>query len=349
MSEQTQEQPSSREERFFGVKHNPLEKKDESEAKDSVAVEVVDERDPKDRQYGKPNVDTAPPGTKPEDDDDDNDDELESYSEKVQKRIKKLTYKHNEERRKREDAERLREEAIRVAKTYQQQATQQQEIIRSGEQILLQNIQQRAQVMLDTAKAEYRQAYEEGNTDKILEAQEKLSGAQAELRAVQQEIQSRQWQQQQPRQNVQQQAQPQTRQQQPQQRKPSDRSLQWAKENPWFQNPQHAEMTALAYGIHQKILTSGEVQPESEEYFRKIDEGMRQRFPEYFGVERNGSGEEPSSTHRSHNVVVAPQQRSHTATPRKVTLTRTQVALAKRLGLTPEQYAEQLLKEAKNG
>ena len=128
--------------------------------------------------------------------------------------------------------------------------------------------------------------------------------------------------------------------------KPSEKAVAWAQENPWFGSEDHKDMTALAYGVHERLITKEGFDPNSDAYFEAIDRTMRSRFPEYFGEESTGSGEEPSSTSRGPSVVVAPSARNNGAKPRKVRLSRTQLALAKRLGLTAEQYANQLIKES---
>lgn len=342
----TVEGTMSSEDKFFGVK-TVIGKKG-NEVVDDIDVEVVDDRPPEDRR---------PPAKKEAkkeevSDDDDGDDELAGYSEKVKKRINKLRYEQHEERRQREAAERMREEAIRVAQQYAEQNKQYQQALSQGEQYIVQQVRQRAQLELDQAKSLYKTAYEEGNTDKVLEAQEKLINAQAEFKAA--EAQFTQLQNKRPQQpqrfeqDFQQLQQQSQSQQQPQVAKPSEKALTWAKENPWFGNEDHKDMTALAYGVHEQLITKQGYDPNSDEYFEAIDRTMRSRFPDYFGEDSTGSGEEdsPSSTSRSPSVVVAPSSRNNGAKPRKVRLSRTQLALAKRLGLTAEQYANQLIKES---
>jgi len=333
--EQMEQQEHSAEEKFFGVK-TVIGKKSEKESQDSdIDIEVIDDRPPEDRR---------PPAkdAKPEASSDDGDEELEGYSEKVKKRINKLRYQQHEERRQREEAERLREEAIRVAQQYAEQSKQYHKIIQEGEQYLVHQIRERAAMAVDQAKSSYRQAYEEGNTDKILEAQEALINAQSEFKSADyqlNEIKRR------PKQEPEQfkpaeQKQPEV--QQPP--KPSPKAVMWAEQNPWF--GQEKDMTALAYGVHEKLIRDEGYDPNSDEYFEAIDRTMRSRFPDYFGEGDSGSDVPSSSTSRSPSVVVAPSSRNNGAKPRKVRLSRTQLALAKRLGLTPEQYANQLIKES---
>ena len=104
-------------------------------------------------------------------------------------------------------------------------------------------------------------------------------------------------------------------------------------------------MTSFAYGVHDKLIREEGLDPRSKEYYSSIDKRMREVFPKKFGVKQGA--EEPVANYRT-TTVVAPAKRSSGA-PRKVQLTSTQVALAKRLGLQPEQYAKQLLKESNNG
>jgi len=101
-------------------------------------------------------------------------------------------------------------------------------------------------------------------------------------------------------------------------------------------------MTALAFGVHERAIREG-VAPDSEAYYTHIDTAIRQRFPDKF------PSSEESTPRKQPGSVVAPGGRSTAAAPRKITLTATQVSLAKKLGLTTEQYAAQIIKELKNG
>jgi len=338
--EQTEQQEHSAEDKFFGVKTVITKQPKELGPVPDVDVEVIDDRPPEDRRPPAKETKASPKSEQ-------SDDELEGYSEKVKKRINKLRYQQHEERRQREEAERLREEAIRVAQQYAEQSRQYQKVIQEGEQYLVHQIRERASMAVDQAKNSYRQAYEEGNTDKILEAQEALINAQSELKSADyqlNEIKHR------PKQAPEEFKAPEP--EKPQVHKPpepSAKALKWSQENPWF--GQEKDMTALAYGVHEKLIRDEGFDPNSDEYFEAIDRTMRSRFPDYFGEGDSGSDEpsqdeQSSSTSRSPSVVVAPSSRNNGAKPRKVRLSRTQLALAKRLGLTPEQYANQLIKES---
>jgi hypothetical protein len=333
--EQVEQQGHSAEDKFFGVKTVIGKKPNEDKHDSDIDIEVIDDRPPEDR---RPPAKEAKEVKAEESDDD----ELEGYSEKVKKRINKLRYQQHEERRQREEAERLREEAIRVAQQYAEQSKQYHKIIQEGEQYLVHQIRERAAMAVDQAKNSYRQAYEEGNTDKILEAQEALINAQSEFKSADYQLNQIQHRPKQEPEEFKPAPQKQPEVQQP--AKPSPKAVMWAEQNPWF--GQEKDMTALAYGVHEKLIRDEGYDPNSDEYFEAIDRTMRSRFPDYFGEGDSGSDEQSSSTSRSPSVVVAPSSRNNGAKPRKVRLSRTQLALAKRLGLTPEQYANQLIKES---
>ena len=327
--EQMEEQTMSSEDKFFGVKATFDEKATPAE---DVDVEVIDDRPPEDRR----------PPAKEAKEEGSGDDELEGYSDKVKKRINKLRYQQHEERRQREAAEKMREEAVRVAQKYADENKKYHAIIQEGEQYLVHQIRERANLALEQAKGQYRQAYEEGNTDKVVEAQEAMMRAQSEFQSADYQMNQMNAERQRFAQQPQRFPEPQPPVQQPQQaqpqqaqqpRQPTEREAKWAQDNPWF--GQEKAMTAFAYGIHEELISDKGFDPSSDEYFETIDRTMRSKFPEYFGDDT-----------KSPPVVTAPSSRNNGAKPRKVKLTRTQLSLAKRLGITPEQYANQLMKEA---
>ena len=113
-----------------------------------------------------------------------------------------------------------------------------------------------------------------------------------------------------------------------------DRANDWAASNTWF--GQDDEMTSFALGLHIPNLSKMGVSPQTEEYYETIDSRMRQIFPDSF----EDVGEIEAAQPKRKANVVAPATRS--TAPKKIRLTQTQVAVAKRLGLTPEQYAKQV-------
>ena len=321
---------TTNEEHFFGVS-TPVQipekaAKPEDKPEDDIQLEIIDDtpkQPQKAEKEGKPAED---------------DEELSDYSEKVRKRINKLKYEQHEANRQREAAERMREEAVRVAQQLAAKNQQYEALIQRGESALVSQIKSKSALALDSAKRAYKEAYESGDTDKIVEAQEKLLLAQTEAREAdryERELTAR--------------AKPQQQvvQQQPAAPKPSQKALDWTKKNPWFGPQGNREMTALAYGVHESLIRDHGVTPDTDEYYEKIDAAMRSRFPEHFESEQDSPA--PAQRNSPPPIVVAPANRNNGARPRKIQLTATQVSLAKRLGLTPEQYAKQLIKESSNG
>lgn len=325
----------SREDKFFGVTtplQIPEKETPEAKATEQVELEIVDD-------LPKQPVKQA--------EKEENDEELSDYSDKVRKRINKLKYEQHEAQRQREAAEKMREEAVRFAQQVVAKNQQYESLIQRGEGALVAQIKSRASLALDQAKSLYKEAYEAGDAQKIIDAQEKLLNAQTEFREAERHervLQNR------PRQQA---PQPQYTPQnyvppQPQVPQPSSKALDWTKRNPWFGPQGNRSMTALAYGIHETLIREEGVQADTDEYYQKIDAAMRQRFPDYF--EKDEEVQVASApAQRTPSTVVAPSNRNNGARPRKIQLTASQVSLAKRLGISPEQYAKQLIKESSNG
>ena len=294
---------------------------EETDSDDGFEIEVVDDTPEEDK--GKPRrAENAQPNV-PEDD------EVEKYSEGVQKRIKQLKFEYHEERRAKEESSRLQEEALRFAQQVKAENEQLRKTLSEGEGVLVDQAKGRVSAELDKAKASFKTAYESGDPDALLEAQEKLNALQSEkIRYENYKPQS-------------QPVQPQPQYQAPavQPRKPDKLAMDWAIRNDWFEKD--PEMTGYAYGLHEKLVKSG-VDPRTEEYYNELDTAVRRVFPDKFGDEII----EESAPQRQAGNVVAPAARSGKR-PRKVQLTSTQVSLAKRLGLSNEQYAAQLMKEMK--
>lgn len=286
-------------------------------------VDIVD--DTPDEDKGKPRRAEEAEAQIPEDD------EIANYSDNVQKRIKQLKFEYHEERRRKEEAARLQDEAIEYARKVYEENQKLRKTLEEGEGVLVQQAKSRVEAELDRAKAAYKEAYETGDPDKLIEAQEKLSALQNEKFRVESYKPKPQQKQEEPVQL----------QQRPKVNEPDAKTQAWASSNPWF--GEDSEMTGYAFGVHESLVKQGiNPQSQADEYYRRIDDSMRKRFPDKFGEQY--FEEAPA---RQTGSVVAPAQRS-AKKPRRVQLTSTQVALAKRLGLTAEQYAAQLLKEASN-
>ena len=345
------ENPQSEEDKFFGVRTQIGQRsQDQTPETPGLDIEVVDDRPPEDRRPSRAvNVD----------DGDVADEELEGYSEKVRKRIDKLRYEQHEERRQREAAERMREEAVRVAQQLAGKNREYEALIQRGEGALISQVKERAKLSLDSAKSSYRQAYEEGDTDKVVESQEGLLRAQTELNEAERyernlppqpdpNVYAQQQQQQQQQQAAQQAAYTATQQGQARPAEPDPRAAAWAERNTWFGDPAKKVMSATAYALHEEALQDHSLVPNSEDYFQYINSGMREHFPSYSWSDESGDGLPAPATAQRATSVVAPSARNNGARPRKVQLTSTQVKLAKKLGITPQQYAAQLVKETGN-
>lgn len=258
-------------------------------------------------------------------------DDLTDYSDRVKERMAQLRKVYHDERRDKEAAAREREEAIRFAQAIQEENKRLKSSLTTGEQSLIQTYKTSAEQEMNLAKRDYREAYDSGDTEKIIEAQQRMNEAQYKLTQVQNyrpqydnALQTKE-------NDVY--IQP----ERPQVPKPDRKALAWQDKNSWF--GQDEEMTSLALGLHEKLVRAG-TDPTSEEYYTTIDKTMRKRFPEYFGDD--SLDEEVPAQRKKPSTVVAPATRS--TAPKKVHLTTTQLALAKKFNLTPEQYARETLK-----
>lgn len=295
---------------------------------EELQIEIIDDTPEEDR--GKKR---RPDGVEPDIPDDD---EIASYSGNVQKRLKKLKYEFHEERRRKDEAIREAEEAARITKQLLEERNAYAERLARGENALIEHAKQKAQMELEQAERSYKAAYEMGDPDEIIKAQKAIS------RITLEQQQYENYRPQQPDRIDE----SQFRATRPPE--PDDRAKNWLKANPWFGNDE--EMSGYAYGVHERLVNREKVNPLTDDYYQRIDAAMRRRFPEYFEEE---SGQEvdisTNSTSARRTPVVAPATRATAKTPRKVVLTATQVALAKRLNLTVEQYAAQMVKEMMNG
>jgi hypothetical protein len=259
-------------------------------------------------------------------------DELEDYSTKVKKKLIQMKRLAHEERREKDNAIREQQEAINFAQKMMQENQRLKSNLNNSEKNVLVTVQKAVELEMDAAKRAYREAYDSGDTDKVMEAQERLTQATMKVDKVKN---FRPPALQEPETPVQMQPQP-----VPQYR-PDPSAQAWQQENPWFGEDE--EMTSLALGLHERLKREG-VQVSSQEYYRKIDATIRKRFPERFEEEAE-QNERPAARRSS---VVAPATRS--TSPKRVRLNPSEMSLAKKLNLTPEQYAKAKLEmEANNG
>jgi hypothetical protein len=294
---------------------------------DELEIEIVDDVEEDDKPRVSEKDYTGP--EIPEDD------EIESYSERVQKRMKKLSFEAKEAERQRQALAREREELLRVSQTFHSENEKLRQQLYQNEGTLVAQAKARLEAQLAQAKASYKEAYELGDTEKMIEAQEKLTSLNNDMYRVN-NYKPR------PAQPAQQPA-PQAVQQaeRPQAPKLDERQEKWLSDNDWYGKDR--QMTAFALGVHEELVYNG-VDPNSDKYYTEINSAVRKRFADKFEDDL----EEVEVAPKKKANVVAPATRS-SKNPQKVKLTQTQVALAKRLGLTPQQYAAQLLKEQLNG
>lgn len=255
-------------------------------------------------------------------------DELEEYSDKVKTRLKQMKKVWHDERREKERVQREQHEALSAAQRLLEENRQLRRTLSQGEQSLVGSYKQTAEYEVDAAKRAYRDAYESGDADKVVDAQEKLSRATLRLQQVEQYRPTLQHQE----------TEVDIVPQQVQQPRLDQKTVTWQESNTWYGTD--PEMTASALGLHQKLVNErGPQYVGSDEYWTAIDKTMRRRFPDYFGEE-----EAPKTSSRENKGanVVAPASRSRS--PKKIVLKQSQLAIAKRLGLTPEQYARELMK-----
>ena len=260
-------------------------------------------------------------------------DELDHYDDAVKVKLKQMRKVWHDERREKETALREQQEAVTFAQKLFDENKRIKNILSIGEREYVTTIQSHAGMELDNAKKAYKEAFESGDSDRVLETQQALQEANLKaMRAQNFRMPSLQEQEND--------VQPVTQQYQPQVPAPDRKAEAWQNRNSWFGRDR--SMTAFALGLHEDLRYNG-VEVGSDEYYRELDKTIRKRFPEQFEEEDNRQG----GRTRPGNVV-APAVRSTAST--KVRLKQSQVNLAKKFGLTPEQYwkAQQEL-EARNG
>ena len=264
-------------------------------------------------------------------------DDLEGYSERVKQRMAQLKKVWHDERRAKEQAAREKDEAVAYAQKIAEHNKNLHTTLSTGEEDYIKTVVASAETDVSVAKRDYGEAYDSGDTDKIVEAQAKMNDAQ--LKLAQAKVLKPQYKTSQIAQSS-----VELNQNSPSNiPKPDARAQAWQNANTWFGSDE--EMTSLALGLHEKLVRSG-VNPSTDDYYRRIDETMQKRFPENFRDNSLEPEEKPAQ--RKPSNVVAPATRS--TAPKKVRLSKTQVAFAKKLKLTPEQYAREMIKlENANG
>jgi hypothetical protein len=267
---------------------------------------------------------------------DPSEEEIEGYTKGVQGRIKELTHARHDERRAKEAAQREREEAVRLAQQILEENKKLKEYVKSGETTYQEMMASKADSELEMARRKLREAQESYDTDAIIAANEALTEAMlnrqqaknfkpASLQTSENDVQ------------IQTSA--------PEVPQPDQKTLRWQAKNQWFGSPGYEDMTAFALGLHQKLVATG-IDPRSEEYFERIDARLHNVFPEVF---KDNETTKPSEPAKKPATVVASASRT-TGAKKTVKLTASAAALADKLGIPRELYAQEFLKqEARNG
>jgi hypothetical protein len=300
-----------------------IEAKKDADASDSLVIEVEDDTPEEDRgrtPLPKPLVEELEK------------DELEDYDEKVKTKLKQMRKVWHDERREKEAALREQQEAVTLAQKLFEENKKIKSLLATGEKEYVATAQKAAEMELEAAKQALRQAHEEFDAEKIVEAQQALQLANLNMMQAknfklaplqEEETHVRM---------------PQTA--QPAEPRPDDRAIAWQKRNTWFGT--NKGMTAYALGLHQELEESGVVVG-SDEYYSELDKTLRKRFSEFFEDDAQRPAQKARAT-----TVVAPATRSTSSN--KVKLKTSQINLAKKFGLTPEQYAREVMKlESQNG
>ena len=265
-------------------------------------------------------------------------DELENYSDGVKERLKQMKKVWHDERRAKESAQREHQQAIEMAKKALAENKKLQEEAKKGREAYLNSAKKSVEYETEMAKRAYKDAYESGDTDSIVEAQTKLSEANYRRQQIENYVPPRQEEENSVNSTSTEAVKPQL----------DAKTMAWQERNTWYGTDE--EMTSAALGLHQKLVRhKGDAYVGSDDYWSDVDNTMRRRFPEYFeGENSTDGGGKPVRAENKPATVVAPASRSTSS--KRIVLKQSQVALAKKLGLTPEQYAKELRRlENQNG
>jgi len=242
-------------------------------------------------------------------------DEFQKAENNTQKRIDRLTKKMRE-------AQRREEEALRYAKSVQQEAEQLKSRFDSLDTSYVNEYESRVTTQMDQAEQALARAMEIGDTRAAVDANKRIASLSIENdRLSQAKMQQAA--------RAQQVPQPQQAPQQPQQmRRPDARAEQWAQQNDWF--GQDEAMTFAAFGIHKRLVEAEGFDPTTEDYYTELD----RRIGEKFNIPAKTASKRPAQT------VAGVSRSSGRSSGKKVRLSPSQVAIAKKLGVPLEAYAK---------
>jgi len=279
---------------------------------DEPEIEVIDDTPEEDR--GREPMKTPP--------EEPTDEELATYSKRDRTKTREFHKAYHDERRAKEAALREKEEAIRIAQQVYEENQRLKGTVDSNQNIMLDQVKRTIAQEIDQAKAKYKKAYEDGDSEALVDAQEALTNAKIKADRVNnfkpKPLQAQE--------NVVQTS--------PSAPPPDEKAESWQRANPWF-GPD-TEMTGFALAVHNKLINEEGVDPKSDEYYQRLNGRLRQVFPDKFE-----SAEPGDANRRPKSNVVASASRS--TAPKKITLTASEVNIAKRLGIPLELYARKVL------
>jgi hypothetical protein len=269
------------------------------------------------------------------------DEDIPGLSDRVKTRFDTLRYEFHNERREKEVAQRENHEAVHYAQNVQQENKALKDQLSNSRRLLYDQVSAKSDVEIDAAKQKFKEAYETGDADAIADAQSEVSRLHAE-RTHYNVVAPDAYYGEQP---VQQGAAVPESQQQQDVPPPDPKAVTWLRKNPWFQKPGYEQMTGFAMGVHEQLVRNGYNPLVHKEYYEIVDRELRDKFPDSF--EEAASPGRGAPTSRK-TPVVAPASRRGGRKPSIVELSSSQVRLASKLGITPEQYAAQVVKEMTN-
>lgn len=316
--------PDEKEERESrkGSKVVTPEPEENIKAEEKEEIEVVDDTPEEDR--GRKPMENPP--------EDPTDEELASYSKREKTKTREFHKAYHDERRAKEAAMREKEEAIRIAQAILEENNRLKGTVNQSQNALIEQAKKSVAQELEEAKRKYKLAYENGDSDALVSAQEEITAAKIKAERVNnfkpKPLQEEKNQVQIPTETPQVRVDP--------------RAEEWQRANTWFGVDR--EMTGFALAVHDKLVTEEGLNPQSDEYYQRIDGRLRQVFPEKFA-----SAKPADANQRPNANVVASASRS--VAPKKITLTASEVNIAKRLNIPLERYAREVavLRRNNNG
>lgn len=305
-------------------KEQKLDIEFEDDGEEEIKIEVIDDTPPEDRD--------VEPLTKDVVNELEEADTSAEYSKNVKIKFKQYKKAWHDERRAKEAAYKEQQEALSMAQRILDDNKKLRAMLQTGEKELVSTYQNAAELELDRATKEYKDAYDAGDSEKLSKANQQMMAAQLKIDKAKNFKPSTESTLQEPEIRVQSQHTQNTAQMDP-------KTAEWIANNPWYVDPKKRTMSRFAQGVHEDLESSyGKAFVGTDEYYKQIDKEVRRKFPEEFDVEETPNESEKSQQKSiKPSTVVASAKRSTSS--KKIVLSKTQIALAKKLGLTPEQYA----------